>query len=425
MHRGHWLRLPALAISFLLVAMAMSGLSTARAQDDLKGELTLWHGWTGAEADTLNNDVLPAWQAAHPNVKITTLAVPFDQLKNKYQTEAATGGGPDLLIGPIDWIGELSTAELIHPLDEMADETLLSNYIPATVDALRYDGKLYALPESFETVALFYNKTKVPEPPKTTADMEAISAQIATGGADTYGLALRAGFYHTAGFLFGFGGKLFTNTSAATPGSEASPVTSALNSPETVAYLTWLKDLAAKPGIWAKDDDNAMTSLFKEGKAAMVVNGPWFTADAANAIGKENLGVVPLPAISEASGAAPMPFLGVKNIMINANADEDQAKLAFEFAKWFTGPDAETFLANKAGHLPAHTGVDVSGDPVAVSFVEQAKSATPLPTIPEMGQVWTPAGDMITKVLAGDATPEQAAAEAAEAIDKAIETSGT
>jgi arabinogalactan oligomer/maltooligosaccharide transport system substrate-binding protein len=414
MRRTTWFRLPAVVASLLLVAMAMSGFSTARAQDDLQGELTLWHGWTGAEAETLNNDVIPAWEAAHPGVEITTLAVPFDQLQNKFQTEASAGGGPDLLIGPLDWVGTFATAELIRPLDDLVDATTLGSYLPATVDALRYDGKLYGVPESFETVALFYNKTLVPEPPKTTAEMDALAAQIASGGTAEYGLALRSGFYHSAGFLFGFGAQLFDDQTM-----------SALNSPETVAFLNWIKALDGKPGYWAEDDDNAMTSLFKEGKAAMAVNGPWFTADAATAIGAENLGVAPLPAISEAADAAPKPFLGLKHLMVSANADDEQAALAVEFAKWFTGPDSETFLADKAGHLPAHTGVDVSANPIAQAFVAQGANATPLPTIPQMGQVWTPAGDMITKVLSGDATPEEAAAEAAEAINKAIESSGT
>ena len=103
----------------LMVALTLGfgGIASSSAQDSsASGTLKLWHGWTGAEADTLNNQILPAWEAAYPNVKIEALAVPFDQLKNKYQTEAATGGGPDLLIGgsgpqalldigPLDWVG--------------------------------------------------------------------------------------------------------------------------------------------------------------------------------------------------------------------------------------------------------------------------------------------------------------------------------
>jgi maltose-binding protein MalE len=38
-----------------------------------------------------------------------------------------------------------------------------------------------------------------------------------------------------------------------------------------------------------------------------------------------------------------------------------------------------------------------------------------------MGSVWTPAGDMITKVISGDATPEEAAADAQEQINQGIE----
>jgi maltose-binding protein MalE len=44
-----------------------------------------------------------------------------------------------------------------------------------------------------------------------------------------------------------------------------------------------------------------------------------------------------------------------------------------------------------------------------------------MPAIPEMGQVWEPAGQMITSVLAGDSTAEEAAANAEETINTAID----
>ena len=394
----------------LMVALmfGFGGIAGSSAQDtSASGTLKLWHGWTGAEADTLNNDILPAWEAAYPNVKINALAVPFDQLKNKYQTEAATGGGPDLLIGPLDWVGELAAAELIKPLDEMATPDVLSVYIPSTVDALKYDGKLYGMPESLETVALYYNKKLMPTPPTTTAELDTMAASLA--GTDQYALALYSDFYHPAGYLFGFGGTLFDADN-----------NSALNSPGTVSYLKWISGIASKPGYYQQNDDAAISSLFKESKAASVINGPWALGDYQAALGAENVGVAVLPKISEANDASPKPFLGVKHIMMNSNIDGDQATLAFTFMTWFTGPDSVGFLATSAGHLPAHSGVDVSANPIAAAFVEQAQNSTPLPTIPEMGQVWTPAGDMITKVISGDATPEEAAAEAQDQINEAI-----
>jgi len=409
MAKRPWLRI--VTVVLLGMAIGLGGLASSSAQDaaPTSGELSIWHGWTGAEADTLNNDILPAWEAAYPDIKIETLAVPFDQLKNKYQTETATGGGPDLLIGPLDWVGELATAELIAPLDEMATQDVLANYVPSTVEALRYDGKLFGMPESFETVALYYNKTMIETPPATTAELDTLAG---TMPADTYALALFSNFYHPAGYLFGFGAKLFDEEN-----------NSAINSPETIAFLNWMKGFATKPGYYQQNDDGAISSLFKEGKAASVINGPWALGDYQAALGAENVGVAPLPKISEKADASPMPFLGVKHIMMNSNIEGDQAALAFQFMQWFTGPDAVGPLAEKAGHLPAHTGVDVSANPIASAFVEQAQNSTPLPTIPEMGSVWTPAGDMITKVISGDATPEEAAADAQEQINQGIEQS--
>jgi maltose-binding protein MalE len=41
--------------------------------------------------------------------------------------------------------------------------------------------------------------------------------------------------------------------------------------------------------------------------------------------------------------------------------------------------------------------------------------------VPEMGQVWEPAGAMITSVISGDAASDKAAADAQDKINNAIE----
>ena len=93
--------------------------------------------------------------------------MPFDQLKNKYTTEASTGGGPDLLIGPKDWIGELSQAGLIAPLDDLSAKIGMDQLNQSAVDANKFQGKVWAFPESTEAMALWYNKDKVKEAPKS------------------------------------------------------------------------------------------------------------------------------------------------------------------------------------------------------------------------------------------------------------------
>lgn len=386
--------------------LAGTGLRLAGAQD-LSGKLALWHGWTGAEADTLNNTVIPAWKTANPNVEVEALAVPFDQLKNKFSTDTATGGGPDLLIGPADWVGELATGELIKALDDMATSDITDAFLPATIDQLKFDGKLYGLPESFECVALDDNTDLVKTAPKDTNEVYSVSAGMASG---TYGLALLSNFYHPAGFLFGFGGQLFDDQKKCI-----------LNSPETVNFLTWLGNFTTKPGLFQQNDDAAISSLFKSGKAGMVVDGPWALGDYTGALGADKVAVAPIPLISESNNGPAKPFLGLKQMMMNNNIEGDQATLAFEFMKFFTGPESAGPLAEKNGHLPANKSIDISGNEIAQAFVKQAETATPTPTIPEMGQIWDPAGAMITAVLAGDQTPEEAAKDAQDKINKAIE----
>ena len=81
--------------------------------------LTIWHGWIGAEAAALAA-VTAEFQAANPDVKVDLVAIPSDQLQDKFTAEVTNGGGPDLLFGPGAWTGELARANLVMPLDDLA-----------------------------------------------------------------------------------------------------------------------------------------------------------------------------------------------------------------------------------------------------------------------------------------------------------------
>jgi arabinogalactan oligomer/maltooligosaccharide transport system substrate-binding protein len=270
---------------------------------------------------------------------------------------------------------------------------------------MTFDGSLYGVPQRVETVALYYNKSLMPTPPTTTDELLQMAGEMS--GPDQYGFGFISNFYHNAGFLYGFGGQIFDESGEL-----------ALDSPETVEFVNFLKSVKDAPGVFTQADVGAVESLFREGKAASIINGPWFLQAAEEAIGAENVGVAPLPAISANEGAAPEPFLGVTGFYVNANLDDDQAALAAEFARWMAS-DGMAPLVEQAGYLPANTTVETpADDPIAQAFATQLESTVALPTDPRMGNVWTPAQDMITKVLEGQATAEEAVAEAAETIEQ-------
>ncbi len=373
-------------------------------------DITFWHGYTGVEADTMSQ-ALQALTEKNPDFKVTVLAVPFDQLKNKVSTEAATGGGPDVFLGPPDWIGELADANLISDLgtvDGLADVT--ANLVPTSLNLGKYNDKQYAIASNLKNVALYYNTDLVKTVPKNTEEMITMAGELAKGDV-TYGVALNTQFYHMVGYNFAYGGKLFTD-----------PKTVDLNTPGTIEWLTFMKNAAGKPGVFAKVGADAdMDNLFKTGKAAMVIQGPWALGDYSKALGADKVKVVPAP--DTPSGGKFAPFVGGDVYYINASSQK-QAE-AMKLIGYITSAPVQQMFVDAAGHVSTNTKVDLSKNPNIQGFVEQSKTGTPFPNFPAMGQVWTPAGDMITSVMDGKATPEEAAKKATDDINSAIKASGS
>ncbi len=405
--RGAALGLSATAVSALMARSVGAQGTPPAFNSELSGEITFWHG-LGTEAEVVTNTILPLFEEQFPNVSVNVLQVPFDQLQNKYNTEASAGGGPDVLLGPSDWIGGFVEADIILPLGDLMDEELRAGYNDASLSGVTFEDTLYAVPQNINGVALFYNTDLVQNPPKTTEELKSMAGELATGP-DQYGFGLVANFYSNAGYLYGYGGDVLTED-----GQQ-----SAFDSEATVRFLTLLQELAQTEGVFTQADQGAVESLFQEGQVAMMFNGPWFLQGARDALGAEKVGVALLPAISDNDNAPARPFVGVQGLYINSNLDPEQAELAFEFARWFSTVGTQ-ILVDEAGQLPASPFVTVPEDePAAETFVEQYEVGVALPTAPLMQSVWTPAGDMITKVIEGQASPEEAAQEAAETINSA------
>jgi arabinogalactan oligomer/maltooligosaccharide transport system substrate-binding protein len=359
--------------------------------------LTIWHGMTGAEADTLTA-VVNAFQAAYPNVTVTLLAVPFDQLQNKFTTEASSGGGPDLFYGPKDWIGTLANASLIQPLDSLSSSIGLSNLIPSTIDANKFKGSVYAFPESSDLMALWVNTSMVKTMPATSDDLLA--------DAKTYGLGLNYGFYQAAGFIFAEGGQLFDSNMKCVLDQGTG----------TADALSWMLKAYSAPGVKSDTNGSNLDALFKAGTIGMIFNGEWATGDYTTALGATNLAIAP-PFTMSPSGKTFSPFLGMKDIYLSANSKGDALTAALEYLQFSSLPATQTMWA-KVGHIPTNASVQIT-DPIALGFIKQSQSTTYFPNEPEMGAVWTPAGDMITKVLTAGAAPADAITSAVTTINAA------
>lgn len=360
----------------------------------LSGTLTLWHAWKENEIES-GTEVIAAFQEIYPDVEFDVLYVPFDDLRGKFETAAATGGGPTVLIGAADWGPAFYDALLVADVTEYASDEFLATINPAAMSSVEYKDALIGLPQTLKGVVLFRNTSIIPEAPATFDDLVAAS-QEATAG-DVVGADLEYGFFFSAGHLDGVGGQLMD--------AEGNPTFNDEKGLEWVGLIQQFPD--AGPVENYTDND---VNLFKEGKVGLVIDGTWNAASLQEAIGAENLAVDAWP--SPMSG-----YVQTESIYLSANATGDDAEVGWAFMEFFLSPEAQTLLADttKAGHIPAIAGVEID-DPLLQQEVAAFAGGAPFPVIPEMGAYWDPLNNALLSVMDQGTDPAEALQAAYDAI---------
>jgi len=356
------------------------------------GEVTLWHAYqTGsAEEDTLTVLIENA-RAGLPDLTINVLQIPFDQIFNKWQTEVAAGGGPDMFVAPNDDLGNLARAGLVENLDSYLAGKL-GHVSQVGVDGMKVDGVLYGVPESAKAVALYYNKSLVDTPPETTDEL----LQMVKDGTP---MTFFIGAYHMFGWSGSFGGQLFD--------ADLRCIADQGGWVEAAEYLLALKEA----GATFDADYGVAEAPFRNGESAFFVNGPWALADYQADLG-DDLGVAPIP---KATGAA-NPLNGIDGFYINPNSGNKQA--AVDLALFLVSKESSQIYTDMAGHVPIRDDVQPADD-LNAGFAAASAAGYPRPQSVEFGNFWTPFGDMWTKIMEGVSTPEEAVAEACAAMNAA------
>jgi len=362
---------------------------------EVTGTITLWHAWKEEEIASLNK-VIAAFQEMYPDVQFEVLYVPFDDLRGKFETAAATGGGPTALIGAADWGPALYDAELVADVSGMTTEGFLRTINAAALGAVKYRGALIGLPQTIKGVVMYRNKSIIPEAPATFDDL-VTAAQAATQG-DVVGADLEYGFFFAAAHLNGVGGLLMDE--------KGNPL---FNDEMGVEWLNLLNSFKeAGPTEYYTDND---VNLFKAGKAGIIIDGTWNMSGLAEAVGADNLTIDPWP--TPLSG-----YVQTENIYMSANADGDDQKAAWKFIEFFLSPEAQALLT-EAGHIPAVAGVEVT-DPLMQQAVEAFAGGTAFPVIPEMGAYWGPMDSALKSVFDEGADPAAVLSQAYNSITAAV-----
>jgi arabinogalactan oligomer/maltooligosaccharide transport system substrate-binding protein len=176
-----------------------------------------------------------------------------------------------------------------------------------------------------------------------------------------------------------------------------------------VALLkSWLRDgfLPAGPTT------SLITSLFNEGKLAMVIGGPSFVERIDPAI---SFGVAALPVLDETGGKPMRPWITVQGVHI-AYTSRNKT-VAAQLAAWLTNLASAHTLATEGKLIPSHQAVyqdpQLASDWVLHGFRRQLDTAVPMPNHPAVPRMWGPLARALDAVVEKRESP-QAALDAAQ-----------
>jgi arabinogalactan oligomer/maltooligosaccharide transport system substrate-binding protein len=395
-----------------LAAAAAAGLIALPALAQAPTELVVWHAYRGNEKTAFEKVVANYNQAmAAKGVKVTTLAVPFDAFNDKITAAVPRGKGPDVFIAGQDRLGGwVEAGNTIEPIDFFLEKSDRGRFIPSTMEAMTYQKTTYGLPMNFKVIAMIYNKKLLPNPPKTSGELVATAKKLTDANSGRFGLAYwYSNFYYHAALMNGFGGRVFD--------AQRNPV---LNNPENVKSLEFLMKWFEKDGILPAEPGQALiTSLFNEGKTAMIFDGPWVLGEIAKGV---DYGVTTLPTLDEAGGKPMKPWITVEGAFVAAPSKNKEK--AFEFVKYITDTPAGLIMALEGRQTPANLAVyddaKVKADPVLSAFRRQVDAAVPMPNLPEMSMFWSHATTAMNILTKKSATPKAAMDEAQAKLVKDV-----
>ena len=403
----------------LLITCVICMLSVPAFADDTV-TINFWHHYSAqsAENETLMNVLIPRFEEENPGIKVNAVSHEWAELHDKVLVSAQSQALPDVARCDIAWLPEFKEMGILVALDEempdFADVSgqLLDSAMSTTV----VDGHNYALALNTNSKIVFYNTAMLEEAgvavPATMDEwVEAVSKLSGTNanGQQVWGWNEPAlSGWNICPFIWSFGGALTNEDQTAATGYVNSEAT--IKAVETFAELV---KAGAITGFNA--GDIPMTDGFGTGRYAMMLEGPWKSAELAGSYPDVEYGTAPIPAGEGGS----ISVLGGEDIAMFNSANKEAA---WKFMQFMTSEFAETEMA-KCGQIPVNKAAlesDTVKNASFAPFIEAIQTAKARPTV----AAWTEMDDALstamTAVCSGDKTAKEAMDELAVKFDELL-----
>ena len=379
--------------------------------------INFWHHYSAqsAENETLMNVLIPAFEAENPGIKVNAVSHEWAELHDKVLVSANSNALPDVARCDIAWLPEFQKMGILVAMDEEMPNfaEVSGKLLDSAMSTAIINGHYYALALNTNSKIVFYNKAMLEAAGVSIpATMEEwIEAVKKLSGENSKGQQVwgwnepaLAG-WNICPFIWSFGGAL-TN-------EDQTIATGYINGPATVKAVETFAELVKAGAITGFNaGDIPMTDGFGTGRYAMMLEGPWKSAELAGAYPDVAYGTAPIPAGEGGS----ISVLGGEDI---AMFNTPNKEAAWKFMQFMTGEYAETEMA-KCGQIPVNRAA-LESDTVKAAdyapFIEAIQTAKARPTVAAWSEMDNGLQVAMNAVVTGEKTAQEAMDELAVAWD--------
>jgi len=403
--------------SFAALAMLGAlGLATSASRADTL-RVVVGHYSDGTQA--IFEGMAKDFMAAHPEHEVKVEVIQWDNLQQRLTTDIAGGTAPDIAMIGTRWLVDFVKNDIAEPLNSYMTDEFKGRFIESFMSPSTIDGELYGLPVAASARAMYYNKdllakAGVTEPPATWDALIEAAKKIKAAGGDVYPFALQGKEIETDAYwyysLWSHGGDIIKDGK------------SAVSSPEAIAALTLYKDLMEQ-GLTEPEPTGSnrqdIERLFKTGRIAMILTGPWLRGQIKDEAPNLNYGISAIPA-----GSTKATYGVTDSLMVFKSSEHKE--LAWQFlteqafsTKW------RVELTSKEGFLPV-TKAEAeqpmfTDDPQLKAFTDMLPYAHFAPPVANWEQMADAIIRALQQVYTKQAEPEAALKEAAATIDSVLQ----
>lgn len=371
--------------------------------------------------------IIAVFEAENPDIKVKDEPLPAstDEQHQFYVINLQAGSADfDVLSMDVIWIAEFARLGWLRDLSHLLDESEREDFFHGPIEAVTYEGKIYAIPWYIDAGLLYYRKDLLEKygysPPQTWEELVGIARTITAQEDELYGFIWQGKQYeglvcNALEYLWSHGGEVIQNGEVV------------LNSPQNVKALQFMRHLITEyqvsPALVTTMIEEPTRHIFGNGRALFLRNWPyaWNIFQQGGSAIKGKVGVCKLPAFP---GFASASTLGGWQLGVNGNSKHPQ--VAEKFIEFMTSPRIQKRLALTVGYKPTRIALYedpelLAEQPFFVMLYDVFTHARPRPVSPYYMMITQVLQPEFSAVVSGIRTPAEALQSAHQQVVRILE----